>query len=443
MILLLIYFLPSIVSLLWFFSFLLKRKDYRQRMFFLAEGTSAVFYAILGIYFYPEVDYDTIVRMECVCLPFGLLFPCFVVAYMHHLKYGRRMPQTRLSMLFVPSIVLAVGINLLCYLIGYDNAAEVSRQYASGTGLTGAMDTDINRLYHYFTYHAFVALIACYIVYLMGLSVSLLYRHGYHWGDVSRFFLRGKATTPARTIATMYILELMLMVPVAALGSAFYTKQPVLGVTIMIALAAVKHIIAYLEFFGNHVKLVTLYELSHLSVSTPGLQQVESADTPTVQALQPDEATPQEDSHQAPQAPMKPQENDTPEPPQEPVAAPKETAHTVGQQKMNRRYEEFRILMEEKKVWQDENLSAQSICDMMNIGKTTLSALIGQYYDTSFRELVNRYRIEEAMRYMRAHPMDTQETVAMHCGFRNAQYFNTQFHKLVGTTPAVWMATKA
>lgn len=77
---------------------------------------------------------------------------------------------------------------------------------------------------------------------------------------------------------------------------------------------------------------------------------------------------------------------------------------------------------------------------MMGVGKTTLSTLISQHYDATFRDLVNKYRIEEAKQFMAANPKETQETVALHCGFKNAQYFNTQFKKIVGETPAMWLA---
>lgn len=108
--------------------------------------------------------------------------------------------------------------------------------------------------------------------------------------------------------------------------------------------------------------------------------------------------------------------------------------------KMDKRLEQFRELMEVEQVWHDEELTAASLCDMMNIGKTTLSAMISQQYDSTFRDIINNYRIDAAKRYMQAHPKATQEIVAQHCGFRTAQYFNTQFKKVVGETPTMWLA---
>lgn len=407
MLLSLVYFLPCIVSLLWFTSFVMKKKNHRQRMFCYAQGASAVFCAVMGIYFFPDLDYYTMVRMEALCIPFGVLFPAFLVQYMYMYCFDRRVGHTVSYLMLTPAVVIAVAINLLCYVIGFDMAAEISRQQVSQGGLSGSIDTPLNRAYCFFTYDAFVALMVCFVVLMLALCVGTLYRHGYRFGDVFRFFFRGKPTMRSRTIAVMYIVELAVLSVLMALGTGYFRIHPALGALLMVALAAAKHLISYIEFYSDDNKMVTLYELSHLSLSISEDADAQSDLLPsTLSAPQPEE-----------------QQKPTP-----------------AQVKMDRRLEHFRQLMEERKVWKDEDLTAQSVCDMMDIGKTTLSALISQNYDCTFRDLVNRYRIEEAKTYMIANPKATQETVGMHCGFKNAQYFNTQFKRIVGETPAMWLA---
>lgn len=404
MLLSLIYFLPCIVSLLWFFSYLLKQKNSRQKLFCYAEGISVVFYAILAIYLFPNVDYEAMVRMEVISIPSGVLFPAFLVAYLYMLCMGKKLNDKLTFMLIVPAIVLAVAIGLLCRIIGFDNAAVVSRQFASVEGLSGTFDTSINRLYCFFTYDLFISLAAIYILLIFAICFTTLHHHGYRFGDVFRFFFRGKPTSRPRTIAVMYIVEMSLMVLMLSTGSVYFTKHILGGVAIMVLLAAVKHIIAYIEFYSDDDRLVTLYELSHLSLLSSVREDALIERDSSVRAQDAVHVT------------------------------------TPGQVKIDRRVELFRILMEEKKIWMNEDLTSQSICEMMNIGKTTLSALISQHYDSTLRDLINKYRIEEAKSFMAANPQATQETVALHCGFRNAQYFNTQFKKIVGDTPAMWLA---
>lgn len=403
MLLSLIYFLPCIVSLLWFFSYLLKKKTYRQRLFCYAEGTSVLLYAVLGIYFFPDVDYGTMVRMEAISIPLGVLTPAFVVAYMYMHGFGKKLNERLMFLLFIPAIVVAVAVNLLCSIMGFDHAAEVSRQFASDEGLTGAFDTHINHLYCAFTYYIFLCLEACYILLIFGLCVAVLYRQGYRWGDVSRFIFKGRATSSSRAIAVLYIIELAVMIVLAALGSVYLTEQVALGVFLMVVLSIVKHLIAHVEFYSDGAKQVTLYELSHLSLLDNGYAKPDPSHVPVKEGVEQEKPN---------------------------------LAHV----KMERRYAEFCELMEVKEVWRDEDLTSASLCEMMGIGKTMLSALVNQHCDGTLRDVINRYRIDAAKRYMMNHPKDTQETVAASCGFKNAQYFNTQFKKLVGETPAMWLA---
>ena len=413
MLLSLIYFLPCFVSLLWFFSFMLKQKSYRQKLFFYAEGTSVGFYALLAVYLFPAIDYDTMVRMEVVCIPLGVLFPAFLIAYMYIHCFEKKLSDKLQSLLFVPAIIMGVAVGLLYYIVGFDQASEVSRQFASKEGLTAALDTPLNRLYCFFTSSLFEVMLAGYILVMVALCLNTLRRHGYKFGDVYRFFFQGKSTYSSRTIAVMFLAELAIMVMMLALGGVYFSEHMALGIVSMIALSAAKHLVAYLEFYSQDNKQVTLHELSHLQLYA----EDKAIDNPEEE------------------------NNDDSDDTKEIIREEAPTPLTAAQIKMDKRAEQFRVLMEEDKVWMDEDLTSQVICEKLNIGKSTLSVMISQHYDSTFRDLVNKYRIEEAINYMKANPKATQETVAVHCGFKNAQYFNTLFKKHTGETPAMWLAS--
>lgn len=403
-----IHSLPSMVSLLWFFSFLLKVKTPRQKLFCCAEGISVIFYAILAVYFFPTVDYETMVKMETASIPAGISLCGLIVAYMYMHFSGKRMNGIYISILQIPAIVLCSAVGLLCYIIGFEQAADISRQFATPEGLVGEYATKINRLYCFFTYDMFMMEAGFYVALILFLCFATLRKQGYRLGDLSRFFFKGKPSTRSRTIAVMYILEMLLMIMMMTTGSVFLAKHAIFGVMITIALAATKHIIAYLEFYSDDDKPVTLYELSHLTLYKKETEQ-NSIDSTQYN----------NDSAQSP------------------------STLTSGNAKVDDRIELLQELMEVKKIWRNEELTSQLVCEMMNIGKTTLSQLVNQFYNMPFRDLINKYRIDEAKRYMKANPTATQEVVAQHCGFKNAQYFNTQFKKMVGETPAVWLVSLA
>lgn len=460
-----IYFLPSIVSLLWFFSFLLKNKSYRQGLFCCAEGLSIAFYAVLGTYFYPDVHYDTMVKVETVGIPCGLLFPVFLVSFMYMHFSGKRLGHRFFFLLVIPAIVVGVTINLLSFLLGFDVAADICRQHMTPEGLTGALDTEMARIYCLVRYDIFRFFNYANIFIIGFLCISIMHRQGYRFGDILRFFFRRKPTTRSRTIAVMYMVELLILASVLILGRKYISENVISGVLLTIALAAVKHIIAYLEFYSDDDKMVTLYELSHLTLfygkisDRPLEEMTKEENVPAEKSIPAEANTPEEkkevevviggEENTASSASLAAEkaavEDDEEEEKEEALKIEKthiETLITTAHIKMDKRIEQFRELMEDKKIWMDEDLTAQTICDMMDIGKTTLSALISQQYDSTLRDLINQYRIEEAKKFMAENPKSTQEIVAEHCGFKNAQYFNTQFKKLVGETPAMWLATQ-
>lgn len=432
----LIHSLPSIVSLLWFFSFLLKEKTPRQQLFFCAEGISVIFYAIFAVYFFPTVDYETMVKMEAASIPAGISLCGLIVAYMYMHYSGKRMSGIHLSVLQVPAIVLCTAVGLLCYIIGFEQAADVSRKFATPEGLVGEYNTKINRLYCFFTYDMFMMEAGFYVVLIMFLCFATLRTQGYRFGDIYRFFFKGKQTSRSRTIAVMYIIEMLLMLIMMATGSVYLGKHVLFGILITVALAAAKHIIAYLEFYSDDDKSVTLYELSHLTLYNNEDQIINDKHNFNDNGNHNDSEHDNEVSSEPKNSPTRElkHSDDTPK---------SLSSSIVSHTKVDDRIEQFRELMEVKKIWRDEELTSQHVCEMMNIGKTTLSLLINQHYNIPFRDLINKYRIEEAKRYMTEHPTATQEVVAHHCGFKNAQYFNTQFKKTVGDTPAMWLASFA
>lgn len=400
MLLPLIYFLPCIVSLLWFVSFLLKKNNNHQRFFCYAEGFSVILYMIFGIYLFPEIDYDTMVKMEAVCLPLGLLYPVSLIACLYIHLTGRKLKAQWMFTLIVPAIVVGVAVNLLCFIIGFDKAAIVSKMFASPEGLTGQFDTQLNQLYCFFTYYVFVILAAIFLFVTCCECIAILRKQGYRIGDICRFLFKKKATTRSRVIAIMVLTEMILVIPPMAIGSVYFSQNMIFGALIVIALAVAKHLVAYLEFYSDDNRPVTLYELSHLSLFYGNVEEKE----------------------------------------EESIEKQGREKVSPAQLKMDKRFEKFKELMEVQQVWKDEELTAASLCEMMDVGRTTLSAMISQHYDKPLRDLINHYRIEEAKRFMTENPKATQEMVAQNCGFKNAQYFNTQFKKVVGDTPAMWLA---
>lgn len=76
---------------------------------------------------------------------------------------------------------------------------------------------------------------------------------------------------------------------------------------------------------------------------------------------------------------------------------------------------------------------------MVGVSRSTMSAMISSAYGESFRDYLNRRRIEYSKEYMLAHPKATQEAIAAECGFKDGNLFNRKFKQLEGETPLSWL----
>lgn len=87
-----------------------------------------------------------------------------------------------------------------------------------------------------------------------------------------------------------------------------------------------------------------------------------------------------------------------------------------------------------------------TICELSNLigtNRTTLSQFINQEYQLSFRDWINRYRCDEAIRQWNDMPNLTVDEVAKKCGFSSRKYFDLVFFACKGMSPSkYWKANK-
>lgn len=113
-----------------------------------------------------------------------------------------------------------------------------------------------------------------------------------------------------------------------------------------------------------------------------------------------------------------------------------ETNHAVSN-RTNILRQKFIDAMEQG-AYKNHDLTMESMSKMLGVGKTMLSGMIQKTYGTSFRDVLNEYRIEAAKKYMSEHPEARQAEVAFECGFKDNSSFNRKFKEKEGCTPLTW-----
>lgn len=111
----------------------------------------------------------------------------------------------------------------------------------------------------------------------------------------------------------------------------------------------------------------------------------------------------------------------------------------------NAYYKQLRYLLEKEKIYRNENLSLSAIAKQLNISANYLSQLVNTLCKINFSELINRYRVEEAMRCLVQPDYDhfTVAGIGYESGFSSTSAFYTSFKKHAGITPTEYRKKSA
>ncbi|MFP4663568.1 MAG: helix-turn-helix domain-containing protein [Bacteroidales bacterium] len=97
-------------------------------------------------------------------------------------------------------------------------------------------------------------------------------------------------------------------------------------------------------------------------------------------------------------------------------------------------------LMEKEKPYMDPKLTIFVFSRALNINKTYISKVINEQMNENFSSFINRYRVEEAKKYLKAAEYEnyTIEGIAHTVGFNSKASFNNAFKKFTGLTPSAY-----
>ncbi len=395
-----LYFMPCIVSLLWFVIYCFRIKTMTQRLMMTLLALCIYYFTTYAFYISPRTDYSVMSLLDVFNVPVILtilavdaLFVCT-----HH---SDRLLHSRWQIiLFVPVFFLSSVNFLLYYIIGIDSVAELYAVIDRFGALSPELDTALNHLFVQLQIclHRYVLL--AYILFIFGLSLVVSRREGYRVGDVCRFFFCAQESTATRVVSFLNFTTLCLLMPLAGMGRSYLYNHSLLGIALTLLLSVSLFLLFYVEYVID-VPHFTLRALSHVQLG--GASAIAAVDDETVGEL--------------------------------PMGRAGELAVAQHPELVGA----VRKAFDEDKVYLDSRLSIQSLASQLSTNRTTLSWVIGQSYGVAFRQLVARYRIEAAKKYMLNNPDAKQEVVALECGFGTAQAFNQKFKEMEGESPRMWL----
>ncbi len=92
-------------------------------------------------------------------------------------------------------------------------------------------------------------------------------------------------------------------------------------------------------------------------------------------------------------------------------------------------------LMDDEKIFADEELTLHALADELGITPHQLSEILNREIKKNFNSFVNEYRVEEAKELLIEQPDRSILSVGVAVGFNSATTFNAVFGKVAGMTP--------
>lgn len=129
--------------------------------------------------------------------------------------------------------------------------------------------------------------------------------------------------------------------------------------------------------------------------------------------------------------------------PTEPMELPSEdkTRSGLSEEEKTKLLNRLRHVLIQDKLFTKSDLTVDKLAKKLATNRTYLSQLINDEFNRSYSDLINEYRLKEAMALLTDPVLANKysiDAIAHESGFNNISNFNMLFRKHVGTTPSVF-----
>ena len=264
MLLMIIHFFPCLISLMWAVTFAFRAMTQRQTLMMWMRFVGAVYYAAFALYTLPATDYDSMVRIETVSVPFMIAVLTMDCLYLYlHLRPDYRLQLFHLILL-LPAVIMGTIVNMLYYILGFDRTARMIELFDTGGTMPAEYNNEVWRLYAFFdeTFINIYAFLAGVI--MLVLCIRVLMKEGYRPGHLCRFLFAGAPSTPSLLTSVLFIMSMLSFAPIVFFGRTFMMNHQMVTVLFIILTTVTLHLVCHLEFFCDKCATLTLHGLSHI-----------------------------------------------------------------------------------------------------------------------------------------------------------------------------------
>ena len=121
-----------------------------------------------------------------------------------------------------------------------------------------------------------------------------------------------------------------------------------------------------------------------------------------------------------------------------------EHVESLSEKMRNKWKKDLISLLEKDEIFKDPDLDRETVCEMIGVNRTYLSQIINQDMNTTFYQLINKYRLEKSLEMLEnPHYLHLPlKNISKLCGFKNANTFSKMFKQAYGKTPTEWLRSE-
>ena len=116
----------------------------------------------------------------------------------------------------------------------------------------------------------------------------------------------------------------------------------------------------------------------------------------------------------------------------------KSTTSGLDELRKNELHDKMIVLFEKDKIYLNPSLTLDFIAKELDTNRSYVSQVINECFDSNFYNLVNKYRIDEAVKMLQDEKFSNYsiEGIANSCGFASRSSFSSSFKKFTGKNPS-------
>ena len=391
--------LPFSVCAVWCLIVLFKRhKTTSDRLIMWVMGLLATSFFCGSHHMDPNPDYEMLAIYDIV-LQFSSLavFPisCLYVRSCYEDREMTWVPYLST----IPSLLLFAISVILTSLVGLYRSAEIVRMIHNGVLLQSTL-TPVESAYVLFTYQGY------FIVFFISLSISLVYVFSRLFAGKFKFkhivaFLRSEKSSFVANVICLFFVIFFILWAISVLFSNTFANSlsiwsSLWSLVTSVVLFMVGYVTAVPALPGGYVNLDRLrHPFTAMRQSTQEfLQGIDSG----------------------------------------PMAG----VATSGYDKI---MDSFKQYMDNEKGFLNPALTIEEIARVLNSNRTYVSKLVNLYYGMTFRDYLNKKRMDYAKQLMADEPDASLDYISAKSGFQSSTQFIRKFRETEGLTPTVWKQT--